>query len=188
MKNRRSIIIAFLLCACMIVGVGYAAFSDVMDITGTAELNANEVADGNVIFTAANALSELDTATVNQNNKDKASFTVKSIVSQGETARFTFEITNTNQEAYNMSFRAEPARTNDDARNYYSITAKMTNDSEEVEGTNTTTQIQIAANGTVTVEVTVQMTETPADGVTISANFQIELSVSEITGAASEET
>ncbi len=36
MKNRKSIIVAFLLCACLIVGVGYAAFSGNLIINGTA--------------------------------------------------------------------------------------------------------------------------------------------------------
>lgn len=187
MKNRRIVLMAFLLCACMIVGVGYAAFSDVMDITGTTELNANEVADGNIIFTSATAHNNLDTASINENNKDKASFTVKSVVSKDEKATFTFVITNTNQDAYNMSFRAVPVGTNSDATTYYAITSSLSNGATTVNGTDTTTQIPIAAGGTVSVEVAVEMTTTPPDGTLVSANFQIELSVAEITGGVAEE-
>lgn len=179
MKNRRNIVIAFLLCACLLVGVGYAAFSDVMDISGTAELNADEVADGNIIFVSATAASELDTATVNQNNKDKASFTVKSVVSDGEKATFTFVIENTNTTPYNIQFRANPKGTNDDANNYYAISSTLSNGTNTVQGTDTTTTIQIAANGQVTVTVVVEMTQTPPDGSLVSANFQLELTVTE---------
>ena len=188
MKNRRNIIVAFMLCACLIMGIGYAAFSDVMDITGVSELNADEVADGNIIFISATAANNLDSANVNVNNKDKASFTVKSVVSQGEQATFTFVIENTNADAHKIKFRAVPAGINDDATNYYSITSTLSNGGTTVQGTDTTTEIDIAGgNGQVTVTVVVTMTNTPPDGELISANFLIELAVRENTSGASVE-
>ena len=39
MKNKRNVLIAFLLCACLIVGVGYAALSTELLLTGTASLS-----------------------------------------------------------------------------------------------------------------------------------------------------
>ena len=58
MKNRRNIVIAFMLCAVMLLGVGYAAVSDALDILGTAEINAGNVQsafDTNVYFSSAHA-------------------------------------------------------------------------------------------------------------------------------------
>lgn len=53
MKNRRSIIIAFLLCATLIVGVGYAAFVGNLTINGTTLYNPeNSDLDGNIKFSA----------------------------------------------------------------------------------------------------------------------------------------
>lgn len=39
MKNRRNIIVAFLLCACLIVGVGYAALTTELYLNGSASLS-----------------------------------------------------------------------------------------------------------------------------------------------------
>jgi hypothetical protein len=56
--KRSKIIMAFLLCACLIVGVGYAAVVDVMDITGTAEFNMDDSMDSNVYFSEAYAIPD----------------------------------------------------------------------------------------------------------------------------------
>ena len=53
MKNRRNIIIAFLLCATLIVGVGYAAFVGNLTINGTTAFNPeNNTLDENIEFSA----------------------------------------------------------------------------------------------------------------------------------------
>lgn len=41
MKNRRLALVAFLLCACMIVGVGYAAVADELTVSGTIGLTGD---------------------------------------------------------------------------------------------------------------------------------------------------
>ena len=52
MKNRKSMIVAFLLCACLIVGVGYAAIADQLTIDGTVEYAPSSTnLDGNVYYT-----------------------------------------------------------------------------------------------------------------------------------------
>lgn len=52
MKNRRSMIVAFLLCACLIVGVGYAAIADQLTVNGTLEYSPTaDSLDQNVYFT-----------------------------------------------------------------------------------------------------------------------------------------
>ena len=57
MKNRRNIIIAFLLCATLIVGVGYAAVAEQLTVDGTASYHKSDVTglDGVIHFTG-NAL------------------------------------------------------------------------------------------------------------------------------------
>lgn len=53
MKNRRLALVAFLLCACMIVGVGYAALAEELKIDGTATFHGDDtsVLDDKVYFT-----------------------------------------------------------------------------------------------------------------------------------------
>ena len=78
MKNRKSVIVAFLLVAVMLLGVGYAALTDVLDITGTADVNqsaAEESFNEDIFFSAAVANESGNTASVNADNNDKASFT-----------------------------------------------------------------------------------------------------------------
>ena len=55
MKNRKFIVVAFMLTACMIVGVGYAALTDTLNIGGDAEVSqagAENTFDGDVYFLA----------------------------------------------------------------------------------------------------------------------------------------
>ena len=39
MRNRKTVVAAFLLVAVMMLGVGYAALTDILDITGSADVN-----------------------------------------------------------------------------------------------------------------------------------------------------
>ena len=190
MKNRRNIIVAFLLCACMIVGIGYAAFSDNMDITGTASLNANDIIDGNIFFESATAeQGSGNTATVNQNNQDKASFTITNLRTENESTYFTFVVKNTNSSAHYIALRTVAGTVG--ATNY-SITAKMVNDendSREITNTSEKTltaddYIKINADQTVTITVTVAMTSTP-EGQEVNAHFLINLAVKDAASIAS---
>lgn len=178
MKNRRIVIMAFLLCACLVMGIGYAAYSDIMDINGVANMDVESTKDGNLYFSAAEALvregedTTRNTASINGNNKDAASFTVNDVVTEGDAAKFKFTITNTNSNAFNISVRGTTLNT--DAQTYYSLTTSLDGVSDAT----------IAANGgTMEVLVTVTMTDTPASGVLTSASFLIELQVDEIVNA-----
>ncbi|MBE6702585.1 MAG: hypothetical protein E7585_04130 [Ruminococcaceae bacterium] len=61
MKTKRIAIISFLLCACMIIGLGYAAISKELSVGGT--LHAGARSDLEVWFVGA----EIDTDTTNNN-------------------------------------------------------------------------------------------------------------------------
>ncbi|MBQ2805578.1 MAG: hypothetical protein IJF08_00860 [Clostridia bacterium] len=174
MKNRRIILIAFLLCSCMIVGLGYAAYSEVLDISGTAELDQDETHDGNVYFSSATPANNLDTASIVENNPDKATFSINSISHVDQYATFTFTITNENDEPYDVAVRAYT--NNADADEYYSITC-------DIGGGEVGDTAVLPAHGTLDVLVTVEMTQlTPANTV-VSATFLLELLVSETVAA-----
>lgn len=77
MKNRRNLIVAFLLCACLIVGIGYAAVADELVITGTGSYEASlNPFDADVYFTRVVSQGKGITATVTPNT-DSATFDVK---------------------------------------------------------------------------------------------------------------
>ena len=103
MKNRRNLIVAFLLCACLIVGIGYAALTDTLRIDGTAAVkheNANNVFDGSVMWdtTITNGKNQLDTVEYGS-DADTATITVNSLTVEGSTAVFELKIINKYQEA-----------------------------------------------------------------------------------------
>lgn len=102
MKNRRNIIVAFLLCACLIVGVGYAALTDTLMINGNVTVkheNANNVFDGCVIFdnTITNGDNQIDTIEYSA-DADTATVSVNSLTVEGSKATFTLKIINNYQE------------------------------------------------------------------------------------------
>ena len=57
MKKRRIAIVAFLLCACMVIGMGYAAVSKNLDVLGTVNVSNSAL---NVVFTNASAPAEVE--------------------------------------------------------------------------------------------------------------------------------
>lgn len=80
MKNRRNVIIGFLLCACLIVGVGYANVSGQLIIGGNARFNGqseltNKVKEA-VIFSAAVAGENCTNAAITDTAKKTADMTV----------------------------------------------------------------------------------------------------------------
>ena len=171
MKNRRTVVVAFLLCAVMLLGVGYAALSDTLDITGSVDVNqsaAEEAFNEDIYFSAAvaNNIAGADnaggnTASVNADNNDKASFTIKSMKGAGDVATFTFTIKNDGDVAANVTpkFNATLGNTNEE---YFSVTSDWAGATKE-----------LAAGAEVTYTVTVTMKKTPTE--TISGSFLIEL-------------
>ena len=77
MKNRKMAIVAFFLVAVLCIGAGYAVLTDILDIQGVANETGN-------------------TAEVNTNTPDKATFTVNTLAGKGDKATFTFTIKNEN--------------------------------------------------------------------------------------------
>lgn len=96
MKNRKLVVVAFLLVSVMLLGVGYAALTDVLTISGQGNFSTS-AADNqfkeDVYFSAAVANVSGDTATILSDN-NRASFTCNSVALVGETATFTFTVTN----------------------------------------------------------------------------------------------
>lgn len=97
MKRRRTLITSLLLVAALALGIGYAALTDVLDINGTADVNqsaAEESFNEDVYFSNAVAKDAGNVASVDANDNDMASFTASNLKGAGDTAIFTFTITN----------------------------------------------------------------------------------------------
>lgn len=177
MKNRKTVVIAFLVVAAMILGVGYAALTDTLSIIGNAHIDidsANKTFDEKIYFSAAEATSSTGTGTtadVASYTPDDATYTANKLATVGEKSVFTFTITNdSNVDAdvtvasTKLSGVENPSNTNVD---------KFTVDYAYPDG------MTIAKNGgTITVVVTVTVKE-PITSAT-SATFGIELTATSV--------
>ena len=176
MKNRRNIIVAFLLCACLIVGVGYAALSDTLDVTGSADVNqsaAEEAFNEDIFFSGAVANEAGNTASVNADNNDKASFTAATLKGKGDKVTFTFTIKNDGDvdAVVTPKLNATLGNTNEE---YFSISSDWAGEPRA-----------LAAHSQVTYTLTVELLKTPTE--TISGSFLVEL-VAVSTDAPAETT
>lgn len=108
MKNRKRIIMAFVLVACMLIGVGYAALSTVLDITGTVNIGkefidkefANDVyfSAGEFVggkYDVTSGLTTQDQINPGASGKTaNASFTSNNMAAKGDTVEVKFTIKN----------------------------------------------------------------------------------------------
>ncbi len=159
MKARRSIVIAFLLVAVMVLGVGFAAVSTTLDITGKADVNPDSAFKTDIKFTEANALEAGNTANVNINDDNKASFTANNLSGQGDSASFTFKVKNEGDLDATISVTTCAVTVGD-------------TDLFEID-TDWDAAQPLDANGEATITVTVSLKNTPKESV--SGSFIVEL-------------
>ncbi len=132
MKNRKFIIVAFVLISVMVIGIGYAALTDIFIMDGNAVVNQtkeNTVFDENIyisnaVVNGSGTSGVADTASTDSTNPDKASFTVKSLALEGEEPTFVFTIKN------DSDFDATIANTvcTVDNSEYFSVAATVPTD------------------------------------------------------------
>ncbi len=175
MKNRKTVVVAFLLIATMLLGVGYAALTDVLDINGTAEVSKGEAEaafNDDIYFTnavAANA-ADGDTAEVSTSDPDMATFNAASLSKVGDKAVFTFTIINKGDSQLNAIIDpefAEGAAGNDNTE-YFKVTSNWNGEP------------QILLQGeTAEYEVTVELLKTPEESA--YGSFHIKLNATSTT-------
>jgi cytochrome c oxidase assembly protein Cox11 len=180
MKNRKTVVVAFLLVAVMLLGVGYAAVTNVLDITGSikvtkedAEKEFNEdiyfqgvIVDGAIKENGVVAGDNLGyTANINTNNNDKAQFTITGIKATGESKEITYRIKNDSELVATVTLKSiYNSDTNENVKFSYYF------------GTVGTTETTIAAGGYVDVTVKVVLDGQITD--TLDASFLLELNAS----------
>ncbi len=162
MKNRKTAIVAFLLVAVMCIGAGYAVLTDILDIQGVANVSATEaekVFESKIYFTHAVANETGNTAEVNGNTPDKATFTVNTLAGKGNKATFTFTIKNANEDLDAVVTPAIASNSNSTLFKVYSDWAGQPR--------------TIVAGASETYTVTVELLETPTE--TVGTSIAIEL-------------
>ena len=161
MKNRKTVVVAFLLLAVMLLGVGYAALTDVLDITGSADVNqsaAEEAFNEDIFFSAAVANDAGNTASVNADNNDKASFTANNLKGKGDKATFTFTIKNNGD----VDATVTPNISSNTNAAYFGVSSDWAGQPKDLK-----------AGEEITYTVTFELLETPTE--TISGSCIIEL-------------
>ena len=164
MKNRRNVVVAFMLVAVMLLGVGYAALTDTLDINGTVDVNqsaAEEAFNEDIFFSAAVANEAGNTASVNADNNDKASFTINTFKGKDDVATFTFTIKNNGDVDANVTPKLNASLGNTNPE-YFSIESDWDGATKTLE-----------AGGELTYTLTVTMLKTHTE--TISGSFLVEL-------------
>lgn len=180
MKNRKLIITAFLVIACMAIGIGYAAVTDYFTINGQATISEqsasdafNEdirfegiVVDGNVQSDVLAGANLGYTASCNV-PLDQASFHITSFKGQGDSKTIVFRVKNFGDVASVLKLNPSLAATNSN-ETVFDVTYKLGSDSGA--------EVAFPAAGTplaANAEVDIYVTVTVANSVTAetSADF-----------------
>lgn len=162
MKNKRTVIGVFFLVAVLCLGVGYAVVTDILDIQGVANVSATEAEkafDQDVYFATAVANVAGDTASVNADNNDKATFTVNSLKGKDDTATFTFTIQNDGDLTANIL----PKLASNTNSEYFEVKSDWNGVARDLAG----------GGATETYTVTVKLLKTPT--ATVGTSISIEL-------------
>ena len=100
MKNRKTVVVAFLLVAVMLMGVGYASLTDTLTLIGNATIDLTQAGtnyDAKVYWSAATIVNTTNTSTkdeVGGVGTDDATFRLHSLATMGDKAVLKFTITN----------------------------------------------------------------------------------------------
>ena len=166
MKNRKFVVAAFLLVAAMLLGVGYAAVSDVLVINGTADITAEGAQSAfneDIIFTSAVAGTNGDIAEIGS-DPDMASFTAKHLNGQGDKATFTFTIANNGDVDATVTPKLVDATGNTEPE-WFDISSDWSGATKD-----------LPAGEEITYTVTIELKKTPTAAIT--GSFHIELTAS----------
>ncbi len=182
MKQRRLVIVSFLLVAVLVMGVAYAALSDNLFIKGEASVattGAQKEFDSDVYFKTADIVSgggsnptdvsagEVDDIAVGQSDNDSATFQIYSLAKQGESITFFVTIENVSDEfdAVVTLDTGYPTATNDKFRIEYSTNVNFPDPAENT--------ITCYAGKTATVYVRVTLVASPEVNLTSAFNVNL---------------
>ncbi len=100
MKNRKTVVVAFLLIAAMLLGIGYAELTDTLTLIGNATIDMQQAGmnfDEKVYWSAGEILRSTNTSPedkVGGIGSDDATFQLHSLATKGDFAELKFTIKN----------------------------------------------------------------------------------------------
>lgn len=159
MKNRKTVVVAFLLVAVMLLGVGYAALTDTLTIVGNATIDmtgAQSNFDEKIYFSDAAVLTHgTGNASGDQAayTADDATYQLHSLATKGESASLKFEITNDSNVPVLLSVATNnPTNSND---TFFTVGYEYFSDADLTTPTTLATPVASGAKLYVKVTVTV---------------------------------
>lgn len=176
MKTKRITFVAFLIAALMMLTIGFAAITQVLDVTGTTSVSleaATKTFNEQVYFSEASTYQEgvsdgvAYTARVNTDNNDKGTFTITGFEGQGQKAVITYTIKSVFDQEVKLSVRSQSV-TGANA-DQFSIAVEFGENGDVLAAASD------EAPETTTIIVTVTLNSTPTSDL-YSASFAVELS------------
>ena len=121
MKNRKIVVVAFMLIAVLLLGVGYAALTTTLTVIGNAHIDmaqAGENFDERIYFSVAEPVSSTGTGSTADTaagvGGDDATFTANRLATKGEVSTFLFTIQNDSNVPATITIKEE-SNTNETA-------------------------------------------------------------------------
>lgn len=180
MKNRKTVVVLFMLVAVMISAVGFALYNDTLDIVGTMEVgftNANNAFDADVYFSAVDDPEIAEISSLGDG--DSASFRVTTLTAVGQSVTVGFTITNDNAFAAQCTLNVENTNITSVSDTRY-FGGSITVDGAELEKGESFT---IDAESSKVIYVTVTLNETPQlddANAKITGTYNIQLDVVDV--------
>ena len=180
MKKRRSTIIALLLVAALALGIGYAALTDDLFVTGSADISVDKAEDAfgaDVYFTKAIISADKGTATIGVDEHNEAADKVTIAVAdgvlggKGDSVVCALEISNVGDLDANVTLDSIV----ESNAEYFDVTTSW----------GSTTSQTVAAGATVDLVVTITVLKTPTANV--STTFDLGLTATSVGGATETE-
>lgn len=165
MRNRKIVVIAFILAAVLTIGIGYAAYSTTLTIHGQTSVSAGAVNFTKTVkFTDATSdNTAFGTADVS-NDGQSASFTVSGMTAYNDRVQFTYTITNTSGQDVNIEITTRPTPA---STSKCTVTTALSSNTIPNDGSITAT-VTVVLNETVTtaqapINWTIEYTATSVD-------------------------
>ena len=165
MKNRKFLIIAFVLAAALTIGVGYAAYSTTLGIYGTTSVSADALEfTEDVHFTTVTSTNEAFGRAFVDEGGQTATFTVDGMTAYNDRVQFTYTIVNESTYDVNIVISTHPTPA---STSKCTVTTALSSDTIPAAGSITAT-VTVVLNEDVTTAInpinwTIEYTATSVD-------------------------
>ena len=175
MKNRKIVVAAFLLVAVMLLGVGYAAGTTHLNITGAATVSvegASSAYSDDIKFTNVSQATDGDLAyTASIGDGKTADFSITGLKGAGDSVTITYTISNSGDLDSLVTLDVANGYPTNDNDEYFSIVV-----SGEAGDDYETAGVALGAGASITVKVTVTLKHTPTNSAAPTVgNFVVRL-------------